>query len=44
MVQQAGVNYKQSEVRLNNLELKVEVIISEFNKIINAPRVSQLES
>lgn len=46
MVQQAGVKYKQSEseVRLNNWELKVELIISEFNKIINAPRVSQLES
>lgn len=46
MVQLAGVKYKQSEskVRLTNLELKVELIISEFNKIISAPRVSQLES
>lgn len=37
----AGVKYNQSEseVRLNNLELKVELIISEFNKMINAPRV-----
>lgn len=40
MVHLAGVKYKksESEVRLNNLELKVGLIISEFNKIINIPR------